>query len=217
MTRLLDDEEITRQLADLPDWRRFGGSLHARYQAPDFPTAVQLVSDVADTAESMNHHPDIDIRWRSLRFVLSTHSAGGLTQLDMELAHQISAEAARAGARSTGVTPSTIDVAIDAVDAAAIVPFWRAGLAYEDKPRDDGRAALRDPAGLRPYVWFQQMDPPRTDRNRIHLDVNVPRDEAQQRVEQVLGAGGRLVTDEHAPGWWVLADSEGNELCVCSE
>ena len=217
MTRLLDDEELTRQLGDLPDWRRLGGSVHARYQAPDFPTAVQLVSAVADTAESMNHHPDIDIRWRTLRFVLSTHSAGGLTQLDMELAHQISAEAERAGARSTGVTPSSVFIAIDAVDAAAIVPFWRAGLAYEEKQWDDGTPALEDPAGLGPPVWFQKMDPPRTERNRIHLDVNVPRDEAQQRVEQVLAAGGRLVTDEHAPGWWVLADSEGNELCVCSE
>ncbi len=217
MTRLLDDEEITRQLADLPDWRRLGGTLHARYQAPDFPAAVQLVGTVADTAESMNHHPDIDIRWRTVRFVLSTHSAGGLTQLDMELAHQISAEAARAGARSTGVTPSSVQIAIDAVDAAAIVPFWRAGLAYEEKHLDDGTPVLQDPAGLRPVVWFQPMDPRRTERNRIHLDVNVPQDEAQQRVEQVLAAGGRLVSDEQAPRWWVLADPEGNELCVCSE
>jgi 4a-hydroxytetrahydrobiopterin dehydratase len=217
MTRLLDDEEITRQLADLPDWRRLGGSVHARYQAPDFPSAVQLVSAVADTAESMNHHPDIDIRWRTVRFLLSTHSAGGLTQLDMELAHQISAEASRSGARSTGVTPSSVYIAIDAVDAAAIVPFWRAGLAYEDKHLDDGTVALQDPAGLRPLVWFQPMDSPRTERNRIHLDVLVPREEAERRKEQVLAAGGRLVSDEHAPRWWVLADSEGNELCVCSE
>ena len=217
MTRLLEDEEITRQLAELADWRRLGGTLHARFQAPTFSAAVQLVSAVADAAESMNHHPDMDIRWRTVRFELSTHSAGGLTQFDMELAHQISQEAARAGAHATGVTPSTIDIAIDAVDAAAILPFWRAGLAYKEKELDDGTLTLQDPAGIRPRVWFQKMDPPRRERNRIHLDVNVPQQEAEQRVADVLAAGGRLVTDEYAPRWWVLADSEGNEMCVCSE
>jgi 4a-hydroxytetrahydrobiopterin dehydratase len=61
------------------------------------------------------------------------------------------------------------------------------------------------------------MDPPRTDRNRIHLDVYVAggREACERRVADTIAAGGRLVTDEHAPEWWVLADPEGNELCVC--
>ena len=65
-------------------------------------------------------------------------------------------------------------------------------------------------------MWFQQMDAPRPQRNRIHLDVTVPHDAAQQRVAAALAAGGRLVRDTAAPAFWVLADAEGNEVCVCT-
>jgi 4a-hydroxytetrahydrobiopterin dehydratase len=102
MTRLLDDEEIERQLGDLPDWTRDGDTIRASYAAPDFLAGIALVQEVASAAETMNHHPDIDIRWRTVSFALSTHSEGGLTQLDIELAHQISQEAVRRGATSAG-------------------------------------------------------------------------------------------------------------------
>jgi 4a-hydroxytetrahydrobiopterin dehydratase len=104
MARLLTDEEITRQLGDLPGWRRDSGSLVASYKAPDFPTAVQLIVAAGDEAEQMQHHPDVDLRWTTTHWRLSTHSAGGLTQLDIELAHRISQAAARlrATAKATG-------------------------------------------------------------------------------------------------------------------
>ncbi len=95
MSRLLEPEEIDRQLADLPGWARDGRTLFRTVEAPDFVTAIAIVDEVAVAAEAMNHHPDMDIRWRRVGFTLSTHSAGGLTQLDVELAHQIS-EIARA-------------------------------------------------------------------------------------------------------------------------
>jgi 4a-hydroxytetrahydrobiopterin dehydratase len=98
MSRLLSDEEITRQLGDLPGWRRDGVSLVASYDAPDFPTAVRLIVAAGDEAEQMSHHPDIDLRWKITHWRLSTHSAGGLTQLDVELAHRISQAADRLGA-----------------------------------------------------------------------------------------------------------------------
>lgn len=102
MSRLLTPEEIDRQLGDLPGWAVDGTQIMATFEAPDFPAAVRLVDEVAVDAESMNHHPDIDIRWRSVKFVLSTHDQGGLTQLDIELAHQISQAAARIGATARG-------------------------------------------------------------------------------------------------------------------
>jgi 4a-hydroxytetrahydrobiopterin dehydratase len=102
MARLLTDEEITRQLADLPGWTRDGDAITAAYTAPDFPTGIRLVDEAADAAEQMNHHPDIDIRWTTTRWRLSTHSEGGLTQLDLELAHQIGQAAARLGATADG-------------------------------------------------------------------------------------------------------------------
>jgi 4a-hydroxytetrahydrobiopterin dehydratase len=100
MSRLLTDDEVTRQLADLPGFERDGDAIVATIEAPDFPAAVRIVDAVAEEAERMNHHPDIDIRWRTTRWLLTTHDAGGLTQLDVELAHRI-VEAARA----EGATP----------------------------------------------------------------------------------------------------------------
>ena len=102
MTRRLTDEEIERQLGDLPDWTRDGDTIRATFEAPAFLTGIALVQEVASAAETMDHHPDIDIRWRTVAFALSTHSEGGLTQLDVELAHQISQEATRRGAVATG-------------------------------------------------------------------------------------------------------------------
>lgn len=98
MSRLLSDEEITRQVGELPGWRRDEDSLTASYDAPDFPTAVQLIVDAGVEAEQMGHHPDVDLRWKLTHWRLSTHSEGGLTQLDIELAHRISQAAAQLGA-----------------------------------------------------------------------------------------------------------------------
>ena len=69
---------------------REGDTLRRSIEAKDFPAAIRIVDGVAVEAEQMAHHPDIDIRWRTLHFTLSTHSAGGITQLDVELAHRIS-------------------------------------------------------------------------------------------------------------------------------
>lgn len=60
------------------------------------------------------------------------------------------------------------------------------------------------------------MDVPRTQRNRIHFDITVAHDEADTRVQAALAAGGVLVSDAHARSFWVLADAEGNEVCVCT-
>lgn len=98
MSRLLTDEEIQRQLGDLPGWRSDANSLVASYDAPDFPTAVQLIVAAADDAEQMQHHPDVDLRWKVTHWRLSTHSAGGVTQLDIELAHRVSQAAGRLNA-----------------------------------------------------------------------------------------------------------------------
>jgi 4a-hydroxytetrahydrobiopterin dehydratase len=89
MSRLLTDEEISRQLADLTGWRRDGEAITASYDAPDFPAAVRLVVAAADEAEQMDHHPDIDLRWRTLHLTLVSHSAGGVTENDLELARRI--------------------------------------------------------------------------------------------------------------------------------
>ncbi len=98
MSRPLNAEEIDRQLAELPGWEGDAAGVRRTYTAPAFLAGVDIVREVAVAAEEMDHHPDIDIRWRSLTFFLVTHSAGGVTQLDIELAHRIHDTATRAGA-----------------------------------------------------------------------------------------------------------------------
>jgi 4a-hydroxytetrahydrobiopterin dehydratase len=124
-----------------------------------------------------------------------------------------------AEAPGAGQGPRTVqglEIGIDALDIPSIRPFWRAVLGYADEPGRDGPPnGLIDPVGQGPAIWFQQMDAPRPQRNRIHFDVSVPHDEAAGRIAAALAAGGRLTYDE-APAFWVLADPEGNEACVCT-
>jgi 4a-hydroxytetrahydrobiopterin dehydratase len=90
MADLLDDAAITDALRGLPDWTREGDALVLTARLPSFPAAIGVVDRVAELAESANHHPDIDIRWRTLTFRCSTHSAGGITDKDVDLAAAIS-------------------------------------------------------------------------------------------------------------------------------
>jgi 4a-hydroxytetrahydrobiopterin dehydratase len=89
MSRALSEEEVADQLGSLPGWAGTTEAIGCSYAFPDFPTAIAGVDGVALEAEEMDHHPDIDIRWRTVTFSLSTHSVGGVTQLDIELAHRI--------------------------------------------------------------------------------------------------------------------------------
>jgi 4a-hydroxytetrahydrobiopterin dehydratase len=89
MADLLSDAQVDEALGQLPQWRREGDALERTVELSDFPHAIQVVNRVAEMAESVNHHPDIDIRWRTLTFRLSTHSAGGLTEKDTSMAAQI--------------------------------------------------------------------------------------------------------------------------------
>lgn len=88
-TSLLSETELADALTALPDWTRSGDTITRTIEAASFPAGIELVRRVAEAAEAADHHPDIDIRWRRVTFTLSTHSAGGLTGLDVALAGQI--------------------------------------------------------------------------------------------------------------------------------
>jgi 4a-hydroxytetrahydrobiopterin dehydratase len=98
VTAVLTSDELRRALDGLPGWSGDPTGIRRTVEAPDFPTAIRVVDDVAAAAEEIDHHPDIDIRWRRLTFVLSTHSAGGVTERDVDLARRIDAVATRHGA-----------------------------------------------------------------------------------------------------------------------
>lgn len=191
------------------------GVLYGSYKTGDFESAAALVAQVAQLADAQNHHPDIRLGYGSAEFELSSHDAGGVTDRDIKLARGIHELADALGATVEPVQRQRHELAIDCVDADAVRDFWRVGMGYVESASDDD-IDLVDPTGRGPKVWFQHMDPARVERNRIHVDVYVPTADAEQRVKDVVAAGGFLLTDEFAPDWWVLADVEGNELCVCT-
>ncbi len=88
----LTDAQIAEELLGLPGWRHDAERdvLTKTYEFTDFADAMIFVNEVAQLAEERDHHPDIDIRWNTVTLVLSTHSAGGLTAKDFELASRIS-------------------------------------------------------------------------------------------------------------------------------
>ena len=94
MVALLSPADLANRISALDGWEGDTGGIRRAYKAPDFRTGIALVSAVAEVAEEMNHHPDIDIRWRTVHFAVVTHSAGGVTDLDVELAGRIDGLAA---------------------------------------------------------------------------------------------------------------------------
>jgi 4a-hydroxytetrahydrobiopterin dehydratase len=196
-----------------------------RYVLGEFRTEVltgslPLAADVAGRAAALpdvEGHLRMDIRADRLLLSLQTAEQAWVTTRDAELARQLSALAqefrltTRPGAER-GRTVQALELGVDALDIGKIRPFWKAVLGYADEA--EGGNGLVDPLGQGPAVWFQQMDAPRPQRNRIHFDVSVPHDEAPRRIEATLAADGTVVSDAEAPAFWVLADPEGNEACI---
>ena len=89
MAELLSGTQADEALTKLSGWTRNGAEIERTAELPSFPKAIDVVDKVAELAEAADHHPDIDIRWRKLTFRLSTHSAGGLTPKDFQLAARI--------------------------------------------------------------------------------------------------------------------------------
>jgi 4a-hydroxytetrahydrobiopterin dehydratase len=206
--------------ADLPDWRVLLGRIEASFRASSFAAAAGFVARIAAAAEAAGHHPDVDLRYPDrVAVALFTHAEDSLTDADVALARTISEIAAEDGLRSVPTETSRIEIAIDAIDIDAVRPFWQAVLGYEAyPPRVEGGQvrAIVDPDRIGPAFWFQQMDTPRPQRNRIHVDVTVPHDVAEQRIADAVAAGGTLLSDRRARAFWVLADPEGNEVCICT-
>lgn len=194
-----------------PNWRLLLGRLMLSVKFPDFAHALAFVNAVGDLAELQEHHPDIDLRWGRVVLAVASHDVGGLTERDLQFASAVNAFIEEHDGEVEHPQLTEVEIAIDTMDADRIRPFWAAVLGYDE----DGHE-VTDPHSRGPAVWFQQLEEPRQIRNRIHVDVTVAHDEAEARVAAALAAGGTLVSDERAPAFWILADADGNEACVCT-
>ncbi len=206
-------------------WRYLLGVLAVSVPVRSLVQASEVAAAaVAACGQDADGHLRVDMRPDRVELSVQTRALGAVTGCDAQLAHRIGAALAGLGLAPAGATSAgslrpvqMLELAIDAMDIPAIRPFWKAVLGYADEPGSDGgQDAIVDPAGQLPAIWFQQMDSPRSQRNRIHFDITVAHDEAGPRVRAALAAGGRLVDDSFARSFWVLADTEGNEVCVCT-
>ena len=236
--RKLSRQEASDAVTGL-GWRLVLGELRTEVLTGSLPLAADVAARAA-SAPGADGHLRMDVRADRVILSLQTAAVDWVTEADVELARNISTLVDQmrlhtvsgvgdgaggeggAGDRGDGEGDSgdgrsvqVLEIGIDALDAGAIRPFWRAVLGYVDEPGRSGPwSGLIDPLGQGPAVWFQRMDAPRPQRNRIHFDVSVPHDEAESRIGAALAAGGTLRYDAEAPAFWVLADAEGNEACV---
>lgn len=88
---LLEDSEIESRLADLDGWERAGDAIRKEFKRDDFVSSVKFVDALVEPAEDMGHHPDVEISWDTVTVMISTHSEGGLTANDFELAARLDA------------------------------------------------------------------------------------------------------------------------------
>ncbi len=192
------------------DWRTMlTAAVH--YPTGSFLEGVALLEAVATLADDAGLPLLVDLRYAGVTVDggKDQHDApgfAGLARAVQSAAHDLGLVADPTGVRD-------FQVGIDALDIAPVKAFWRAALGYAEDPRP-GLDDLYDPRRLNPPVFFQQMDAPREQRNRIHVDLFVPADQARARVSAALAAGGRVAYDAQSPDWWTLADPEGNELDI---
>jgi 4a-hydroxytetrahydrobiopterin dehydratase len=220
-------EELTaREISDAISglgWRYILGVVRTCVRVESVAQAVDIAAQaVAAAGTGADDRLWVDVRRDRVIFTLQTLATASVTSRDVAVARRISSMVGALGLRTDADvggdalrSVQILEIAIDALDIASIRPFWMTVLGYGDEAGRSGpEDAVVDPFGQGPAVWFQQMDAPRPQRNRIHLDISVPHDEAEHRIQAALAAGGRLLSDAHAPAFWVLADTEGNEACV---
>lgn len=207
-----------QQIADagLDGWAYLLGGLQTRIRTSNFAAGLSVVNAIGAAAEEMNHHPDLVLRYTAVDVRLTSHDTGGVTDRDVRLARAISAIAADAGAALDSSAASRLELALDTPARESVLPFWAAVLGM--KPAADDQHAqdeIRDPADGLPAVWFQPSGS-EEPRQRWHPDIWVDPAQVQPRIDAALAAGGTLVSDAQAPSFWVLADPDGNQACLCT-
>ena len=187
------------------DWRCLYHVVSAHFRTGSLAEGVAFVNEIGRLAgEVEQQYLTVDLRHAGVTVSLGRR--------DITLARRISAAAKDFDILADPSAVQVVNVTLDALVGADVLPFWRAVLGYGQIGDD----YLFDPSRRGPGFGLQQMDAARPERNRMHIDIAVPHDQAEARIGAALAAGGHLASDAHAPMWWVLADAEGNEACVAT-
>jgi 4a-hydroxytetrahydrobiopterin dehydratase len=195
--RKLSRPEISDAVTGL-GWRYILGLIRTCVPVRSLAQAADVAGRVVRAAgDDADECLWMDIRRDRLVLSLQSLATARVTTRDIDVARRISAMVSELGlatdADTQGGGPRSaqvLEIAIDAMDIAAVRPFWKAVMGYADEAGAFGPGdGLVDPVGQGPTIWFQQMDAPRPQRNRIHFDVSVPHDEADRRIRACIAAG----------------------------
>jgi 4a-hydroxytetrahydrobiopterin dehydratase len=186
------------------DWRCLYHLVSAYFPTGSLSAGIALVDEMGRLAVG-NEREYLNVDLRHVGVTVS------LSRRDISLARRISAAARALGIPADPTAVQLINITLDAL-STNVLPFWQALLGYQQIGDD----YLADPARRGPGFELQSMEAARPQRNRMHLDIAVPHDQAEDRIAAALAAGGRVISDAHAPMWWVLADAEGNEACIAT-
>ena len=215
------DNLSTQDIVDagLADWRKLAQRLHARFRTGDPGVGAAFVSDAvhAASAASLGDHLEATVSPTHVDLRVASHLEGGgiwVRPDDVTLARLLTDVAQRHELASVPAEVSQVELALDTADDGRLGPFWAALLT------GDAGAVVHDtvfdPTGQLPSMWFQGTEPHESPRQRWHLDVWVAPEAAEARITAAVAAGGAVVDDSEAPSFTVLADPDGNKVCVCT-
>jgi 4a-hydroxytetrahydrobiopterin dehydratase len=207
-----------RQAEGTEDWPVLSNGATAFFPTASLATAARFVQAIAGLDGIEDHRPSIDLRDEgvTVRLLTTADDWWGMSRRDLDLARRISGLASELGLSADAGTVQSVDpIVVGANDIERIMPFWQALMGYVRRP-DSPREDLVDPRGIGPGIWFERVEGPRAGRNRMHVAVWVPPDQADARVAAAIAAGGTVIYERHAPAWRTLTDPEGNEACVSS-
>jgi 4a-hydroxytetrahydrobiopterin dehydratase len=190
--------------AGLPDWRKLQQALHARFLIESYADGARFVAAVGEACSTGAVVPELR---------LGPTYVDAISK-DEAVARQVSAIAVEHGLIAQPGAVAELEVALDAGDRAAIGPFWAAVLTGSTDSFDE--IDVCDPTGRVPNFWFQRTDPHETPRQRFHIDLWLPPEIVPSRIKAAIAAGGTVVSDDEAPAFTVLADPEGNKVCLCT-
>ena len=200
--------------AGLVDWRKLAQALHARYLVPDYAQAAAFIAAVAEVAEADRHHPDLKLTYVAIDISLCTHEDGlWVTQKDIDMARKISEIAEEKGLAPEPASVTQLEIALDTAREDRVAPFWSALLT--GSPDNKLYDSVFDPTGRVPSLWFQGTDDHEVPRQRWHFDLWLAPDAVGRRIAAAVAAGGSVVDDSEAPAFTVLADPDGNRVCIC--
>jgi 4a-hydroxytetrahydrobiopterin dehydratase len=210
------DKLSNRQIldADLADWRKLAQALHARYSVPDYVVAAAFVAAIAQIADD-GHHPELRLTPGVVDVSLSTHEDGRwVTQKDVDTARRISEAARKNGLAPEPTAVTQLEIALDTADEDTVAPFW--SVLLTGSPDNKIYDSVFDPTGRVPALWFQGTENHEIPRQRWHFDLWLAHDVADERIAAAVAAGGSIVDDSAAPSFTVLADPDGNRVCICT-